>query len=77
MVIEFQPLDDHDLKAEVPDPEFLRVHAAFGRVVRACGAAEYMDKLESLADDDDIGFTPNDISRFTSVLSAKLELSTY
>ncbi|KAJ7434250.1 hypothetical protein B0H11DRAFT_2296353 [Mycena galericulata] len=31
---------------EPPDPEFLRVHAAFAKVLNLCGAAEYIEIVE-------------------------------
>lgn len=65
-----------DPNAGAPDPAFLRIHAAFGRVLHICGAVEYMDKVEILADSD-IPLVPGDELGFTSCLSAKLELLTY
>ncbi|KAJ6504527.1 hypothetical protein DFH09DRAFT_1335162 [Mycena vulgaris] len=31
---------------EPPDPQFLRVHAAFAKVLNLCGAAEYVEIVE-------------------------------
>jgi hypothetical protein len=32
---------------EPPNPDFLRVHAAFAKVLHISGAAEFMDRLET------------------------------
>lgn len=34
-----------------PNPEFLRIHAAFAKVLHACGAAEYFQKLQRDAEE--------------------------
>jgi hypothetical protein len=33
-----------------PDPQFLKIHAAFSRVLNLCGAAEYLESVERNAE---------------------------
>jgi len=47
--VEFRSLAQSGV--EPPDPTFLRAHAAFAKVLRLCGAAEYFESVESDADD--------------------------
>ncbi|KAJ3489409.1 hypothetical protein NLJ89_g11531 [Agrocybe chaxingu] len=39
-----------DTGIDPPDPTFICIHAAFAKVLDLCGAAEYIEKLESDAD---------------------------
>jgi len=43
-VVEFRTLESSGV--EPPNPEFLRVHAAFAKVLNLCGAAEYLENIE-------------------------------
>jgi len=42
--VEFRTLEN--LGVDPPNPEFLRVHAAFVKVLNLCGAAEYFESVE-------------------------------
>jgi len=42
--VEFQTLQQSGV--EPPNPDFLRVHAAFAKVLNLCGAAEYFESVE-------------------------------
>ena len=35
---------------EPPNPDYLKVHAAFAKVLHLCGAADYMQKVEADAE---------------------------
>ncbi|KIM40632.1 hypothetical protein M413DRAFT_28425 [Hebeloma cylindrosporum] len=47
--IEFRSLAQSGV--EPPNPEFLRAHASFARVLHLCGAAQYLRRVESDAED--------------------------
>jgi len=42
--VEFRTLQQSSV--EPPNPDFLRVHAAFAKVLNLCGAAEYFESVE-------------------------------
>ncbi len=42
--VEFRTLQQAGV--EPPNPDFLRVHAAFAKVLNLCGAAEYFESVE-------------------------------
>ena len=46
--VEFPTLENSDI--EPPDPKFLRVHAAFAKVLNLCGAAEYFESVQREAE---------------------------
>ena len=48
MDVEFPTLEASSI--EPPNPEYLKVHAAFARVLHLCGAADYIESIERDAD---------------------------
>jgi hypothetical protein len=63
-----------DPKVEAPDPELIKIHAAFGKVLHLCGAAEYVAKLESQIDEDMAPALDDGVDSCATRLIAKLEL---
>lgn len=45
--VEFPSLEES--KVEPPNPGYLKVHAAFAKVLHICGAAEYIESVERTA----------------------------
>ncbi|CAK5279108.1 unnamed protein product [Mycena citricolor] len=45
-IVDFRKVEGIDL----PDPQFLEIHAAFARVLNLCGAAEYFESVERNAE---------------------------
>jgi hypothetical protein len=61
---------------EPPNPDYLKVHAAFARVLNLCGAVDYITRVELKAKEegalDSDGFASFLVSNFTgSTLSAE------
>ncbi len=42
--VEFRTLEEPSV--EPPNPDYLKVHAAFARVLHLCGAAQYVGRVE-------------------------------
>ena len=42
--VEFQTWEESSV--EPPSPDYLKVHAAFAKVLHLCGAAEYIESVE-------------------------------
>ena len=61
---------------EPPNPDYLKVHAAFCKVLHLCGAADY---VESVKMDADIEGTlrPDGKTDFASYLQSKLTIVEY
>ncbi|KAH9011480.1 hypothetical protein EDB85DRAFT_1117299 [Lactarius pseudohatsudake] len=69
MDAEFPTLEESSV--EPPNPDYLRVHAAFAKVLHLCGAAQYMDGVELDAEMEGT-LRPNGETDFGSYLQSKL-----
>ncbi|KAH8993395.1 hypothetical protein EDB92DRAFT_398703 [Lactarius akahatsu] len=67
--VEFPTLEESSV--EPPNPDYLRVHAAFAKVLHLCGAAQYMDSVELDAEMEGT-LRPNGETDFGSYLQSKL-----
>jgi len=54
-----------------PDPEFIRIHAAFAKVLNLSAAAEYVERLEREAKKNDALFLNREVD-FSTLLMSKL-----
>jgi hypothetical protein len=59
-----------------PNPDYLKVHAAFAKVLHLCGAAEYMEKVEEDAEMEGT-LRMNGETDFGSYLQSKLAITAY
>ena len=69
MDVEFRTREESSV--EPPNPEYLKVHAAFAKVLHLCGAAEYMDSVERNAEMEGT-LRPNGETDFGSYLQSRL-----
>ena len=69
MDVEFRTQEESSV--EPPNPEYLKVHAAFAKVLHLCGAAEYMDSVERNAEMEGT-LRPNGETDFGSYLQSRL-----
>ncbi|KAH9026718.1 hypothetical protein EDB83DRAFT_1926692 [Lactarius deliciosus] len=67
--VEFPTLEESSV--EPPNPDYLKVHAAFAKVLHLCGAAQYMDGVELDAEMEGT-LRPNGETDFGSYLQSKL-----
>ena len=61
---------------EPPNPDYLKVHAAFTKVLHLCGAADYMQKVEADAEMEGT-LRMNGETDFGSNLQSKLAITAY
>ena len=69
MDVEFRTLEASSV--EPPNPEYLKVHAAFSKVLHLCGAADYVESVEMDADIEGT-LRPDGETDFASYLQSKL-----
>ena len=69
--VEFRTLEESSV--EPPNPDYLRVHAAFAKVLHLCGAAEYMESVERDAEMEGT-LRLNGETDFASYLLSKLAI---
>ena len=69
MDVEFRTQEESSV--EPPNPEYLKVHAAFAKVLHLCGATEYMDSVERNAEMEGT-LHPNGETDFGSYLQSRL-----
>ncbi|KAF9482406.1 hypothetical protein BDN70DRAFT_991193 [Pholiota conissans] len=67
--VEFRSLEECGI--DPPDPEFIKIHAAFAKVVHLSGAAEYLERLEEEAEANEDLFLEDKID-FSACLASKL-----
>ncbi|KAH9059036.1 hypothetical protein EDB87DRAFT_836873 [Lactarius vividus] len=72
--VEFPTLEESSI--EPPNPEYLKVHAAFANVLHLCGAAEYIDSVERDAEMEGT-LRLNGETDFGSYLQSKLPIVAY
>ncbi len=72
--VEFPTLEESSV--EPPNPDYLRVHAAFAKVLHLCGAAEYMESVEMDAEMEGT-LRLNGETDFGSYLQSKLAIMAY
>jgi hypothetical protein len=61
---------------EPPNPDYLKVHAAFAKVLHLCGAADYMQKVEADAEMEGT-LRMNGETDFGLYLRSKLAITAY
>jgi hypothetical protein len=61
---------------EPPNPDYLKVHAAFAKVLHLCGAAEYIEKVDRDAEMEGT-LRMNGETDFGSYLRSKLTITAY
>ena len=67
--VEFPTLEESSV--EPPNPEYLKVHAAFCKVLHLCGAADYVASVEMDADIEGT-LRPDGETDFASYLQSKM-----
>ncbi|KAJ6621954.1 hypothetical protein B0H10DRAFT_2214770 [Mycena sp. CBHHK59/15] len=72
--VEFRAKEDSGV--EPPDPQFLRIHAAFAKVLNLCGAAEYFENVERDAESATT-LRMDGTTDFGSLLMARLPIAVY
>ncbi|KAH9168292.1 hypothetical protein EDB89DRAFT_2074118 [Lactarius sanguifluus] len=72
--VEFPTLEESSI--EPPNPEYLKVHAAFAKVLHLCGAAEYIDSVERDAEMEGT-LRLNGETDFGSYLQSKFPIVAY
>ena len=72
MVVQFPTLEQSSI--EPPNPDYLKVHAAFAKVLNLCGAVMYGFRVEDEAEMDGT-LQPNGEMDFASKFLSKLAIS--
>ncbi len=72
--VEFRTLEESSV--EPPNPDYLKVHAAFAKVMNLCGAAQYIESVESDAEMEGT-LRQNGETDFASFLRSKLTITAY
>ena len=72
--VEFPTLEESSV--EPPNPEYLRVHAAFCKTLHLCGAADYIASVEMGADIKGT-LRPDGETDFAAYLQSKLTIVEY
>jgi hypothetical protein len=67
--VEFPTLEESSI--EPPNPDYLKVHAAFAKVLHLCGAADYIESVERDAETKGT-LRLNGETDFASYLQSKL-----
>jgi hypothetical protein len=72
--VEFRTLEESSV--EPPNPDYLKVHAAFAKVLNLCGAAEYVESVERDAEMEGT-LRMNGDTDFATYLQSKLVVLAY
>ena len=72
--VEFPTLEESTV--EPPNPAYLKVHAAFAKVLHLSGAAEYIEKVERDAEMEGT-LRPDGKTDFGSYLQSKIAIVAY
>lgn len=72
--IEFRTREESSV--EPPNPDYLKVHAAFAKVLHLCGAADYVEKVERDAEMEGT-LRLNGETDFATYLQSKLVVLAY
>jgi hypothetical protein len=72
--VEFPTLEESSV--EPPNPDFLKIHAAFCKALHLCGAADYVESVEMDADIEGT-LRPDGETDVASYLQCKLTIVEY
>ena len=76
--IKFESFGQHNSDAvHPPDPELLRIHAAFARVLHMSGVGDYFDNLEEEAGEQDAVISADGRTDIGLLLSNRLTIKAF
>ena len=74
--VDFEFRTREESSVEPPNPDYLKVHAAFAKVLHLCGAADYVEKVERDAEMEGT-LRLNGETDFATYLQSKLVVLAY